>query len=98
MFSLDLSGVRVQVCTNSAFYVYSVALFGTTSSATSSYPKLPFTANVPPQFSQQFQLQFPLNFNPYGMPPYQPYGTLYEFNFKFSPGAVFGRGAASEGV
>lgn len=37
------------------------------------------------------------------MPSYQPFGGFhhgnpYEGNFNFSPGAVFGRGAASEGA
>jgi hypothetical protein len=62
------------------------------------YPAPSLSANIRPQFNQQLQHHFPIDFNPYGMPPYQPYGIPYEGNFNFSPGAMFGRGAASEAV
>lgn len=69
----------------------------------SGYPAPQFATNYPPQFSHPLQPPFPGNFNPYGMPPYQPYGGFhhsnpYEANFNISPSVVFGRGATSEGV
>jgi len=48
----------------------------TNNQSTQGYRPSQF-ANFPP-FNQQFQSQFPQNFNPYGMPPnYHPYGAFH---------------------
>lgn len=76
----------------------------TSSQSTPRNPQSLFATNIAPQLNQQFQSQFPPNFNPfnpYGFPPnFNPYnlGNPYEGNFNLSPNGVFGRGAAVEGV
>jgi len=73
----------------------------TSSQSTPRNPQSLFATNFAPQLNQQFQSQFPPNFNPYGFPPnFNPYnlGNPYEGNFNLSPNGVFGRGAAVEGV